>query len=339
MRSRRSCRRCCRPRAASASTWATSPRVTEPRSSLPTCTCPVGTSSVRRPGPHDGPVEVARAEVVVGGLLGAQVDLEDVVGVGVGVLGAHRRDHHVAAYSGGLGGVGEHDRGALVDGLLARRVAVRSATRGEHDRVRAAHHVGHLLDAGVLQVEHRRVRRRRPEVGDVLGVADHPDDVVARLGDQPPELAGDLSVASCDDDAHGLDRSEGGKACARCAPTLTCAPCPSPWSPTRPRPCPPRRSRSAGSRSCRCRWSSARRRTTRASTPATAAFTPQMLADALKEWTPVSTSRPNPEAILEVYERLAADGCRRDRLGAHLRGAERHLRVGPAGGPARARSR
>lgn len=37
--------------------------------------------------------------------------------------------------------------------------------------------------------------------------------------------------------------------------------------------------------------------------------TPQMLADALKAWTPVSTSRPNPEAILETYEKLAADGC------------------------------
>jgi DegV family protein with EDD domain len=34
--------------------------------------------------------------------------------------------------------------------------------------------------------------------------------------------------------------------------------------------------------------------------------TPQVLADALSEWTPVSTSRPNPEAILETYERLAA---------------------------------
>jgi DegV family protein with EDD domain len=36
--------------------------------------------------------------------------------------------------------------------------------------------------------------------------------------------------------------------------------------------------------------------------------TPQMLADALKEWVPVSTSRPNPEAILEVYDKLAAEG-------------------------------
>lgn len=37
--------------------------------------------------------------------------------------------------------------------------------------------------------------------------------------------------------------------------------------------------------------------------------TPQMLAEALKDWTPVSTSRPNPEAILETYEKLAADGA------------------------------
>ena len=40
------------------------------------------------------------------------------------------------------------------------------------------------------------------------------------------------------------------------------------------------------------------------------AVTPQMLADALKEWTPVSTSRPNPEAILEHYERLAGEGAK-----------------------------
>jgi fatty acid kinase fatty acid binding subunit len=36
--------------------------------------------------------------------------------------------------------------------------------------------------------------------------------------------------------------------------------------------------------------------------------TPQMLADALKEWVPVSTSRPNPDALLEVYDKLAAEG-------------------------------
>jgi DegV family protein with EDD domain len=37
--------------------------------------------------------------------------------------------------------------------------------------------------------------------------------------------------------------------------------------------------------------------------------TPEMLADALRAWTPVSTSRPNPEAMLDVYERLAGDGA------------------------------
>src|SRR4051794_5778523 len=37
--------------------------------------------------------------------------------------------------------------------------------------------------------------------------------------------------------------------------------------------------------------------------------TPEMLADALRAWTPVSTSRPNPHEMLEVYERLAAAGA------------------------------
>jgi DegV family protein with EDD domain len=36
---------------------------------------------------------------------------------------------------------------------------------------------------------------------------------------------------------------------------------------------------------------------------------PEMLADALRQWTPVSTSRPNPETMLETYERLAAEGA------------------------------
>jgi DegV family protein with EDD domain len=37
--------------------------------------------------------------------------------------------------------------------------------------------------------------------------------------------------------------------------------------------------------------------------------TPELLADALKQWTPVSTSRPNPDALLTYYEKLAADGA------------------------------
>jgi DegV family protein with EDD domain len=37
--------------------------------------------------------------------------------------------------------------------------------------------------------------------------------------------------------------------------------------------------------------------------------TPQRLAEALREWTPVSTSRPNPEVFLAQYERLAHGGA------------------------------
>ena len=37
--------------------------------------------------------------------------------------------------------------------------------------------------------------------------------------------------------------------------------------------------------------------------------TAEMLAEALRAWTPVSTSRPNPDEMLEVYERLAAEGA------------------------------
>ena len=37
--------------------------------------------------------------------------------------------------------------------------------------------------------------------------------------------------------------------------------------------------------------------------------TPDLVAAALKEWKPVSTSRPGPAALLEVYEKAAADGA------------------------------
>jgi DegV family protein with EDD domain len=47
--------------------------------------------------------------------------------------------------------------------------------------------------------------------------------------------------------------------------------------------------------------------------------TPDMLAEALRAWTPVSTSRPNPHEMLEVYERLAADGAT-EIVSVHLSG-------------------
>src|SRR5262245_62064711 len=37
--------------------------------------------------------------------------------------------------------------------------------------------------------------------------------------------------------------------------------------------------------------------------------TPETVADALREFVPVSTSRPAPAVMLEVYERLAAEGA------------------------------
>lgn len=37
--------------------------------------------------------------------------------------------------------------------------------------------------------------------------------------------------------------------------------------------------------------------------------TPELVAQALKEWTPVSTSRPTPAALLEVYEQAVRDGA------------------------------
>jgi DegV family protein with EDD domain len=47
--------------------------------------------------------------------------------------------------------------------------------------------------------------------------------------------------------------------------------------------------------------------------------TPALLAEALRAWTPVSTSRPNPAQMLEAYERLAEAGAA-DIVSVHLSG-------------------
>jgi DegV family protein with EDD domain len=47
--------------------------------------------------------------------------------------------------------------------------------------------------------------------------------------------------------------------------------------------------------------------------------TPGTVAEALREWTPVSTSRPTPAAMLEVYEQAAADGAE-EIVAIHLSG-------------------
>jgi len=48
-------------------------------------------------------------------------------------------------------------------------------------------------------------------------------------------------------------------------------------------------------------------------------ITPQTIADALQEWTPVSTSRPTPAVFLEAYERARVDGFD-EVLSIHLSG-------------------
>ena len=47
--------------------------------------------------------------------------------------------------------------------------------------------------------------------------------------------------------------------------------------------------------------------------------TPELVAAALKEWKPVSTSRPGPAALLEVYERAAREGAT-EIVSVHLSG-------------------
>ncbi|WP_372728586.1 DegV family protein [Nocardioides sp.] len=47
--------------------------------------------------------------------------------------------------------------------------------------------------------------------------------------------------------------------------------------------------------------------------------TPEMVAAALREWTPVSTSRPTPAALAEVYEQAARDGAT-EVVSVHLSG-------------------
>jgi len=47
--------------------------------------------------------------------------------------------------------------------------------------------------------------------------------------------------------------------------------------------------------------------------------TPDLVAAALKEWRPVSTSRPGPAALLEVYEKAARDGAT-EIVSVHLSG-------------------
>ena len=59
--------------------------------------------------------------------------------------------------------------------------------------------------------------------------------------------------------------------------------------------------------------------------------TPELVAQALKDFRPVSTSRPAPAALLEVYEKAAADGADAGAVDPPVGRHERDPRVGPAG--------
>ncbi len=58
--------------------------------------------------------------------------------------------------------------------------------------------------------------------------------------------------------------------------------------------------------------------------------TPELVAQALKDFRPVSTSRPAPAALLEVYEKAAADGADAGAVDPPVGRHERDPRVGPA---------
>ena len=62
--------------------------------------------------------------------------------------------------------------------------------------------------------------------------------------------------------------------------------------------------------------------------------TPELVAAALREWKPVSTSRPSPAALLGVYEQAARDELANDELRETVIGLENHAReVGVTGVP------
>ena len=66
--------------------------------------------------------------------------------------------------------------------------------------------------------------------------------------------------------------------------------------------------------------------------------TPELVAAALKEFRPVSTSRPDASGAARGLPAGRPRRRDRDRVGPPVRGHERHLRVGAAGGAGRARA-
>lgn len=154
-------------------------------------------------GSQDRPVEVAAGQVVLGGLLGAQVRREHLVGAGGWfAFHSHRGQQQVAADVGALRGVGEQDGACPVDGVLAGGAAAGAGAGGEEDGVGALEVGGELVGADVFEVGHDGLGAGGTQGGGVVGVADQPDGGVAASGEFAVGQLGDLAVSSGDDDAH-----------------------------------------------------------------------------------------------------------------------------------------
>ena len=89
--------------------------------------------------------------------------------------------------------------------LLALGAAAGPGARGEDDRVGAADVRAHVV---VLEVAEDGMGAVGLEVGGVVGVADQPAAVVAVAWRAVSKAAGDLAVASGDEDVHGVRRTQ-----------------------------------------------------------------------------------------------------------------------------------
>ncbi len=153
-------------------------------------------------GLDDGPVEVTAPQVRIRRRLGPQVDLEDVLAGGIGLVRAHGGHHEVAPHPCTLGGVREQDRRALVHRLLPGRARPWPATGREDHGVRSAQDGGHLLHRRLLQVKHGSLSTGCLQIGHMGGIADDADRPVTSAGEHLLEQQGDLAVPSGDHDAH-----------------------------------------------------------------------------------------------------------------------------------------
>ena len=166
-------------------------------------TLPVPGSLLRLPGLTTVQLEAAGLDGVVGGPLGLEVRAH---GAGaLDVLHPDRGDDHEAVHAQLARGLHALDGRAEVDGLLALRPAAGPGARREHDRLRAADVRAQVI---VLEIAEHGDGAVGHEVGGVVGVADQPAGVVAVGGEDSVEPAGNLSVASGDEDVHGVRRTQ-----------------------------------------------------------------------------------------------------------------------------------